>query len=273
MRYVVFLSRSFKSVTSIRNYLNGVKLWHLYNGCKYPDNISFNLNLVLRGLQRSCLHTKKQALPITPEILINFKKVLDLDQPFDSTLWCVCVLSFLLMARMSNILPKSVKSFNNFKHLTRQKIFSNKSGLIVVFEWAKNNQFGQRKVKIPLLAKPESPLCPLTAYTNMCSLNPGTPDSPAFLMQSKSRTVTLTVPIFTKHLRHLLEITGHSPTCYSGHSFRRGGATWAFKCGVPGELIQAHGDWHSEAYLLYLNFTIDSRLSVTDKMLQTSQKH
>ena len=47
---------------------------------------------------------------------------------------------------------------------------------------------------------------------------------------------------------------GLDPNHYSSHSFRRGGATWAFKCGVSAELIQLQGDWKSDAYKLYLKY-------------------
>ena len=49
---------------------------------------------------------------------------------------------------------------------------------------------------------------------------------------------------------------------YRGHSFRRGGANWAFQCGVPGELIQVFGDWSSEAYKSYLEFALPAKLRV-----------
>ena len=35
---------------------------------------------------------------------------------------------------------------------------------------------------------------------------------------------------------------------FRGHSLRRGGASWAFNTGVPGELIQILGVWSSEAW-------------------------
>ena len=47
----------------------------------------------------------------------------------------------------------------------------------------------------------------------------------------------------------------------SGHSFRRGGATWAFKCGIPGEIIQEIGFWKSDAYLRYLEIEMDLKKS------------
>lgn len=45
---------------------------------------------------------------------------------------------------------------------------------------------------------------------------------------------------------------------YTGHSFRRGGATYAFRSGVPGELIQVMGDWKSDAYKRYFDFSFDT---------------
>ena len=49
---------------------------------------------------------------------------------------------------------------------------------------------------------------------------------------------------------------------YRGHSFRRGGANWAFQCGVPGELIQVFGDWSSDAYKSSLEFSLPAKLRV-----------
>ena len=54
---------------------------------------------------------------------------------------------------------------------------------------------------------------------------------------------------------------------FRGHSFRRGGATWAFRSGVPGELIQVYGDWASDAYKIYLEFSEDARLRVARRMI------
>lgn len=40
--------------------------------------------------------------------------------------------------------------------------------------------------------------------------------------------------------------------------FCRGGATYAFRSGVPGELIQVMGDWKSDAYKRYFDFSFDT---------------
>ena len=48
-----FLSRSFKSVESERNYISGVKTLHQVSDVKYPSDNMFQLTFVLRGLAPS----------------------------------------------------------------------------------------------------------------------------------------------------------------------------------------------------------------------------
>ena len=43
------------------------------------------------------------------------------------------------------------------------------------------------------------------------------------------------------------------------HSLRRGGATWALRCGIPPVCIKLQGDWSSDAWLVYVEF-MDSKL-------------
>ena len=35
---------------------------------------------------------------------------------------------------------------------------------------------------------------------------------------------------------------------FAGHSFRRGGASFALQAGLPTDVIMLFGDWHSDAY-------------------------
>ena len=58
---------------------------------------------------------------------------------------------------------------------------------------------------------------------------------------------------------------------FRGHSFRRGAASWAFRCGVPGEIIHLYGDWSSDAYKLYLEFSLESELTLANQLRQAIQ--
>ena len=55
----------------------------------------------------------------------------------------------LVMARKSNLVPNSISTFDPRKHLTRSKIVLEDDIAIVIFEWSKTIQFGQRILKIP----------------------------------------------------------------------------------------------------------------------------
>ncbi|KAI8490446.1 hypothetical protein Bbelb_317140 [Branchiostoma belcheri] len=70
------------------------------------------------------------------------------------------------------------------------------------------------------------PLCPRRAYLHMCSVIHAPPTSPAFLVpRAGAGFVPLTHDSLVKHLKTLLEHAGLLAAQYSGHSFRRGGAT------------------------------------------------
>ena len=71
---------------------------------------------------------------------------------------------------------------------------------------------------------------------------------------------------FGKQLKLVLKNIGMDPLCYACHSLRRGGATWALRCGVPGEVIKAMGDWRSDAYLRYLDVTPNLKLNYVEFM-------
>jgi hypothetical protein len=92
--YAQFLSRSFKSVQSIKNYISGVKLLHLLQNMPFPCLSHPEYTLLLRGLSRLNPHLPRQALPITPVILSEFRRFLDVDNAFDATVWCIFFLFF-----------------------------------------------------------------------------------------------------------------------------------------------------------------------------------
>jgi len=56
---------------------------------------------------------------------------------------------------------------------------------------------------------------------------------------------------------------------YRGHSFRRGGTSWAFSAGLLGELIQVFGDWRSDAYKCYLDISMDLKFRVAKGMVRS----
>lgn len=198
--YGSFLSRSFKSVQSIQNYISGVKTMHLLLGFEFPYEEWFSVKLLYRGLSRLNPHLPHRSLPITPEILQNMSKFLDMSNPNHSTFWCSFLFAFFLMVRKSNLVPESPTKFDMKKQLCQKHIQLFDDHLVVHISWSKTIQFGNRKLEIPLVKIKDSVLCPYNAYIRMCSLTQASPDDPAFLIKNKSKKFPLCYKLYFKKL-------------------------------------------------------------------------
>jgi hypothetical protein len=65
--------------------------------------------------------------------------------------------------------------------------------------------------------------------------------------------------MFMSTLKQAITRAGLDPTLYAGHSFRRGGATFALDAGVPETVIRAMGDWKSDVWRDYVSATAKLR--------------
>lgn len=227
-----FLSRSL-TPASVGNYLSGVKFLHVTLGHDFPSLRTFAIRITLRGIDRMALHCPSCVPPVTPSILFS---LIQLSRSVDSSPeYITFSCAFFLMARISNIVPFSTRSFDCRKHLCRGDIVSAPHGLTVTFKWSKTNQTGKRHLLLPLVALPNSPLCPVKMFHRMCALTPASPMSPAFVLSSPDGSLSPVikrqfVQVFRERLFSAAIPHAHT---YRGHSFRRGGANWAFQCGVP----------------------------------------
>lgn len=125
----------------------------------------------------------------------------------------------------------------------------------------KVNQFRERTLLIPLVSIPSHALCPVQALREFFDTCPAPASSPAFVIPTAHGLRSLSYGSFTKHLKDL-GLAGFNPDDYSGHSFRRGGATYASSLGISHELIQLQGDWASTAYLEYLERPLRQRYTL-----------
>ena len=72
-------------------------------------------------------------------------------------------------------------------------------------------------------------------------------DQAFFLVVGTGSIKTFTHSTFLSHLRTCLCIIGIKPQRYAGHSFRRGGASFAYEAGLPIDMIKLIGDCKSDA--------------------------
>ena len=258
--YVQFLSRSFRSPQSIRNYISGVKFLHILSGHEYGFTYSGILGLVIRGVEKGLCHVPSRAVPITPDILRAVSLCIDFDDPTDVTCFCAALFLFLLMARAGNVFHATDHGIRT--GLLRANATVSEDALLITFTRTKTIRLGTRMLHIPLLAIPDSRLCPVAIYKRMISLLPASLSRPLFLVVRDGSKVPMSKFFFLSRFRDLLKRARvHDPDSFSCHSFRRGGATWAFHCGIPGEIIQIYGDWSSDCYKAYIDISLQSKHS------------
>ena len=265
--YCQFLSCSM-TPQSVRNYLSVVKLLHIVTGFDFPFYETFELCLTLCGLDHMHRHLPSCAPPVTPDLLCALMQCRG--SQFDFIFNCTFLFTFFLFARISNLVPVLARSFDPTKHLCCRDIKITSFGLSVSFKLSKTNQTGTKVLTLPLLSNSDHLLCPVQAYLKMCTFLPAPVSAPAFftLEGHFGHYTIITKSQFMSVFRSHLQRLGVSDSSkFRGHSFHRGGATWAFRSGVPGELIQVYGDWASDAYKVYLEFSEDAKLCIARRMI------
>ncbi len=250
--YAQYLSRSFASARSIRNYVSGVRLLHKFLGIQAPALYSFELDLVLRSLDINLVHVPNQRLPITEEILSQICRACQCLGKVGIVLRCGFLFGFYGMLRQSNLAPPHPSEFNSQRHTCRGDVIIHPPGLILIIKWGKCNQKREKPLLVPLPEIPGHHLCPKRAYTEMVHAVPNADANSPLLQMPLSRipfsTRTLAT-CFSEIITHL----GYSTSAYSLHSLRRGGATAAFSAGVDHVHIKRHGGWASDAFWTYIS--------------------
>ena len=255
--YAQFLSYSFESHSSVVNYLSGVKTLHVLLHFGVQGFQGLLVKLTVQGLRRKNKHQPRQALAINPIILNHIHATLDLSRSEDCTFWTVCLVSFFLLLCKSNVVSDSLSLENVQNLLHRQDLQFFPHEVRVALRWSKTNQFGEH-LTFSLPHIPQSCLCPVKALRDMIALVPGSTG----LCFRRVSGLPYTYYQFHAKVRSALKQKGYLEHLYSSHSFRQGGCTFAFLCGVPAELIKLLGGWKSDCYLKYLEFPFEARAAV-----------
>ena len=240
----------------VQHILSSVKFLHEFSGHSYAgDSIEFKV--LLRGLRRKLAKPTRQVLPITPEILILMYEHIDLNNAADLAHWSSFLFALRLLYRKSSIAPESIKKFNSFTDLSRQKAVMAHGTVLVYQDFSKTNQFMATTRVTPLVAGNIQALDPCFHYQKLVTEHEVPLSYPAFSYYSDGSIKCVTRKSFNSMLKLLLSKIGLNPDLWSGHSFRRGGASLLYRLGIDPLTIQACGDWSSDTFLRYLEVNFD----------------
>ena len=204
------------------------------------------------------LHVSQPKRPITTDILHRFANILFSGDHINNISLLACILSsFFSFFRSSNLLPMLQSQFHSLRQLSRASFrFYTHGVLSLVFPAPKLPVSRRTTLCIPIPKIQHSVICPVRTLQQHFKQFPAPSSSPAFLVRENSKIPSLSVAELRTAIKSLVSILHLDPRHYSTHSLRRGGATFAFASGLPSELIKHQGDWHSQAYEIYLTLPL-----------------
>ena len=216
-RYIAFLGAKL-CYSSVKQYLNIVRIMHLENGFSNPLSNNWYLSSILKGLRRHKGDGISQKLPITVSILQGILTVLNFNRPFDISFWAACLVALFSFFHKSNLLIPSTLQFDPKKHLCVSDVVFKPTGAVLSVRWSKTIQYRQKVLHIPLPRISDSPFCP-TAALLLCitALPQRSTPTPLFSYPSASGIQTLTYISVMTHLRLCLRKLGLNPSLYSWH--------------------------------------------------------
>jgi hypothetical protein len=271
--YVAYLARSLRP-SSVTQYLKGLRDHYVQQG--YPVFASSSewpdLYRTLKGIKRSDRSGPAKKRPVTPEMLQKYRGVLNLATPAHCALWACALISFFGYFRKSNTtVPRGTLPLQQGKCLRGVDVVVDvgRYALTITAPGSKTRQFGAAPT-IQVAGQVGHPLDPVAAWLAHRAVNrlgdPAASLCQAFSYVSAQGRVALTHDELVNAAKTMATLVGLDPGSVAGHSFRRGGASYAFQAGVPDVLIQRQGDWLSACYREYIVLSPEKALQATRQM-------
>ena len=250
----------------LKNVVGGVRYLHHITGHEFPTD-SVWLEDTFQGLKRRLKGTPKQVLPIDPVILRRMFSFVNLNSNNDVAMWVGCLLAFFTLFRKANLCPRDRK-FDPTTVLTREDVLVDEDGqcVLVFVNFSKTNQYACRQHCIPI-PRNNDPALDLYRFVKILYSRVNAHDDAPVMSFSPNGFITHRT--FTSKLKLWLSKAGLDPALFSGHSFRRGGASHLYSIGGSTLMVQVMGDWRSQIFTRYLYLTMEDRMSA-QSLIQTS---
>ena len=264
LSYLAFLSRSLKSYSSVLNYLSIIRHINQSVGISYNFLHDYDVAITKQAVRRFLGDYTARKLPITIDLLLRMLQLFDPHNALHVCMRALFLVAFFSFLRISNLVPRTLSDIGSpqASHLTRSCVRFFPQGACLRITRTKTIQFNQRVLEIPLPLISGSPLCPVTAIRQYIASTPLQPHMPLFIIHKHHTHSPVLAHHYNAFIKAAISAIGADPTKYSSHSFRRGGASFAFNNQAPTEFIKAQGDWKSDAYLIYLTLSARKKFKI-----------
>ncbi|SPO29085.1 uncharacterized protein UTRI_06034 [Ustilago trichophora] len=251
-----------RSYNTLKSNLSALKSSHIDLGLSTAAFADARLERVVRGFKRlvgAPLPVAK--LPITLPLLRKLLRALHTvcplqhDRRMYRAAFCLAFACFLRAGELTweaqgpNVLTVAAVAFaHDFSHAT------------VTLPASKTDPFRQGATLTAPAVKLST--CAVLALRVIC--HDREPHKPLFTLEGRQ---PFTRSAFVSTLRRCLETCHVLPQSYSGHSFRRGAATWAASNGVDTDTIRGLGRWRSDCFRRYVDKSAADRAATTKAAL------
>jgi len=239
--------------TTIRTYLSNLAAAHKDAGLEDPVAASDRVWRVWKGIKRTQgQNSARPRLPILPRTLGLLFASLNMAEFNDRVFWALACTATYGLFRLGELTVTSRESMP----LTIRNLswFWSKAGLgfSIRLDQSKTDPW-RRGVDVRIV----HPVA-VSAMVAYLSSRPGATAVDPLFSWADNRSVSRST--FIPVLRKSLRLAGIDDTHYSGHSFRKGGASALAEAGAPDSVIQALGRWRSDAYKVYITTSEDAFL-------------
>jgi hypothetical protein len=266
--FVAWLSMT-NAYTSVRSVMSGVK--HFWTSCGSSVELSSWMRYyrVMRGLRRCKGGTPNRKRPISPDHLREFYAHVDLQSCFGVALWACILVTWWGMFRKSNTTVGNANPMDSTLCIRKSDIMIDEVNwsLTISVRKSKTNQFAERVHKVVIKGMPGDVLDPVRAVLRHFQLNALELTDFAFAFYENAKQTPMRHEDLVRATKVLSSAIGLDPRAVSGHSYRRGAATFAFQAGVPDILMQYHGDWQSMCYKLYVELSAKTMARASELMI------
>ena len=227
---------------------------------------------MVRGIKRLRPDTaRRERTPITHEILVKLLNSLDPVTPKGLLLQAAFTLAFVAFLRSGELTYEAEDMQNpDFPswHITRASIQFNPEGrfMLLLLPASKTDPF-RSVVTITIARSPLDPHCAVKLMARyLQNKAPADPRCPLFKRLGGAPFTRVFLIREVQRLALANGIVGN----FTGHSFRRGAATWASRQGLGSDQIQKLGRWKSAAYQLYIDTTEQDKLALSRLFVGTA---
>jgi hypothetical protein len=239
---------------TIRNYVYGIRAWHIIHGAAWKINDHEVEALLKAGNKLSPKEARrKEKQPWTLEYLTGICEKLNKDNPKDAAILACLTTAFWGTARLGEVTVAKLDGFDPSIHVKVSDVQygvrdrNNFEETVIFIPWTKAAR--ERGEKI-FWAKQDGTVDPQSALANHIKINDPPVDGHLFAFKHNNAMRPMTRSIFLTRIYKI--VAENSMEKRPGHGIRVGSTLEYLLRGVPFDVVKAKGRWQSEAFRGYL---------------------